>query len=88
MEPNQGRRTEFPWKRPRGSRRHCRLVGRSGSGKSTLLRMLRGLDIPSGGQVIAEAKFLFDMEEEERTVFRRRRIGFEFQQFNLFYNRL
>ncbi|WP_127509181.1 hypothetical protein [Paenibacillus humicus] len=65
----------------------CREI-RQRSGKSTLLRMLGGLDIPSGGQVIAEAKFLFDMEEEERIVFRRRRIGFEFQQFNMFYNRL
>ncbi|ASS68340.1 MULTISPECIES: ABC transporter ATP-binding protein [unclassified Paenibacillus] len=59
------------------------IVGSSGSGKSTLLHMLGGLDIPSGGQVVVDGKSLFDMGDEERTVFRRRRIGFVFQQFNL-----
>jgi len=56
------------------------IVGKSGSGKSTLLNMLGGLDVPTGGGVWIRGLSLSDMEAEERTVFRRRNIGFVFQR--------
>ncbi len=59
------------------------VVGTSGSGKSTLLNMLGGLDVPTGGGVWIRGLSLSDMEAEERTVFRRRNIGFVLQQYNL-----
>ena len=59
------------------------VVGTSGPGKSTLLNMLGGLDVPTGGGVWIRGLSLSDMEAEERTVFRRRNIGFVFQQYNL-----
>lgn len=59
------------------------IVGTSGSGKTTLLNMLGGLDIPTGGGVWIRGNSLKDMNEEERTIFRRRNIGFVFQQYNL-----
>ncbi|MDD3402078.1 MAG: ABC transporter ATP-binding protein [Hespellia sp.] len=59
------------------------IVGTSGSGKTTLLNMLGGLDIPTGGGVWIRGNSLKDMESEERTIFRRRNIGFVFQQYNL-----
>ena len=59
------------------------IVGTSGSGKSTLLHMLGGLDRPSSGSVIIEGKDIFSLKDEELTIFRRRKIGFVFQSFNL-----
>ena len=59
------------------------IVGTSGSGKTTLLNLLGGLDIPTEGGVWIEGKSLRDMNNEERTVFRRKYIGFVFQQYNL-----
>jgi len=59
------------------------LIGRSGSGKSTLLNILGGLDAPSAGEVLVEGVSLTAISEKERTLFRRRRIGFVFQSFNL-----
>ena len=59
------------------------VVGTSGSGKTTLLNMLGGLDIPDSGGVWIRGISLKDMDMEERTVFRRRHIGFVFQQYNL-----
>lgn len=59
------------------------IVGSSGSGKSTLLHMLGGLDRPSAGSVVVDGKDLFSMKEEELTIFRRRKIGFVFQAYNL-----
>ena len=59
------------------------MVGTSGSGKTTLLNMLGGLDIPDSGGVWIRGISLKDMDMEERTVFRRRNIGFVFQQYNL-----
>ena len=59
------------------------VVGTSGSGKSTLLHMLGGLDKPTGGSVIVADKDLSQMNHEKLTVFRRRRIGFVFQNYNL-----
>lgn len=59
------------------------IVGRSGSGKSTLLHMLGGLDRPDSGQVIIAGKDIAKMKEEEMAIFRRRKIGFIFQSFNL-----
>ncbi|MBD2863017.1 ABC transporter ATP-binding protein [Paenibacillus oceani] len=59
------------------------IVGSSGSGKSTLLHMLGGLDRATSGQVYVDGKPIFDMNDDELTVFRRRRIGFIFQQYNL-----
>lgn len=59
------------------------VVGTSGSGKSTLLHMLGGLDTPTSGRVTINGKNIFEMEDDERTVFRRREIGFVFQNFNL-----
>lgn len=59
------------------------VVGESGSGKSTLLNCIGGLDNPTSGTVFLEGKDLFSMKEENRTVFRRRNIGFVFQSFQL-----
>lgn len=59
------------------------VVGTSGSGKSTLLHMLGGLDRPTSGTVIVDGKDIFSLKEEERTIFRRRKIGFVFQNYNL-----
>lgn len=59
------------------------VVGRSGSGKSTLLHMLGGLDRPDSGQVIIGGQDLFSLKDEQLAVFRRRKIGFIFQDFNL-----
>ena len=59
------------------------IVGTSGSGKSTLLHMLGGLDQPTSGVVIVDGKDLSKMKEEELTIFRRRKIGFVFQSYNL-----
>ncbi len=59
------------------------IVGTSGSGKSTMLHMIGGLDIPTSGQVIVDGQELGNMTDEELTIFRRRNIGFVFQQYNL-----
>ena len=59
------------------------IVGSSGSGKTTLLNMLGGLDNPTEGEIIVRGKNLTDMDSEELTVFRRRNIGFVFQNYNL-----
>lgn len=59
------------------------VVGESGSGKSTLLNCIGGLDNPTSGNVFLEGKDLFSMKEQNRTVFRRRNIGFVFQSFQL-----
>lgn len=59
------------------------VVGTSGSGKSTLLNMMGGLDIPTEGEVIIGGKKLSHMDDERLTIFRRRRIGFVFQNYNL-----
>ncbi|KNZ41278.1 ABC transporter ATP-binding protein [Acetobacterium bakii] len=59
------------------------IVGTSGSGKSTLLHMLGGLDIPTEGSVMINGKELSKMKEEQLTIFRRRQIGFVFQNYNL-----
>jgi putative ABC transport system ATP-binding protein len=59
------------------------IVGTSGSGKSTLLHMLGGLDRASGGEVQVRGKEIFKMSDEELTIFRRRNIGFVFQNYNL-----
>ena len=59
------------------------VVGTSGSGKSTLLHMLGGLDNPTGGKVIIDGKDIFSLKKDELTIFRRRKIGFVFQNYNL-----
>ena len=59
------------------------IVGTSGSGKSTLLHMLGGLDTPTSGSVILSDKDLYSMKEDQLAVFRRRKIGFVFQSFQL-----
>ncbi len=59
------------------------VVGTSGSGKSTLLHMLGGLDRPTGGTVTVDGKNIFSLKDEELTIFRRRKIGFVFQNYNL-----
>ena len=59
------------------------IVGTSGSGKSTLLHMLGGLDRPTGGSVLVEDRDIFALKDEELTIFRRRKIGFVFQSYNL-----
>lgn len=58
------------------------IVGTSGSGKSTLLHMLGGLDRPTAGEVYVDGKNIFSLKDEELTIFRRRKIGFVFQQYN------
>ena len=59
------------------------VVGESGSGKSTLLNCIGALDVPTSGTVTMDGNNLFSMKEEERTIFRRRNIGFIFQSFQL-----
>ena len=59
------------------------IVGPSGSGKSTLLHMLGGLDRPTTGKVMVDGKDIFSLSEEQLTIFRRRKIGFVFQSYNL-----
>lgn len=59
------------------------VVGESGSGKSTLLNCIGALDIPTSGTILMDGQNLFSMKEEERTIFRRRNIGFIFQSFQL-----
>jgi putative ABC transport system ATP-binding protein len=62
------------------------IVGPSGAGKSTLLHILGGLEFPSAGRVLVEGVDLSQLEDEARTIFRRQRIGFVFQRFNLLPN--
>ena len=62
------------------------IVGTSGSGKSTLLHMLGGLDTPTGGSVVVDGQSLGNMSRSELTIFRRRKIGFIFQNYNLIPN--
>ena len=59
------------------------IVGTSGSGKSTLLNMLGGLDRPTSGSVVVRGKDLMQMKDEQLTIFRRRNVGFVFQNYNL-----
>ena len=59
------------------------IIGKSGSGKSTLLHMLGGLDVPTDGEVLVEGKCLLGMKKEQLAIFRRRKIGFIFQNYNL-----
>lgn len=59
------------------------IVGRSGSGKSTLLHLIGGLDLPTNGEVLIEGQSIYKMTDSERTIFRRRRLGFIFQSYNL-----
>lgn len=59
------------------------VVGESGSGKSTLLNLIGALDTPTSGNVLIDGKDIFSMKDRNRTVFRRRNIGFVFQSFNL-----
>ena len=59
------------------------IVGKSGSGKSTLLHMLGGLDTPTSGKVLIRGKDIFSYKDDALAVFRRRKIGFIFQSFNL-----
>lgn len=59
------------------------IMGRSGSGKSTMLTLLGGVDVPTSGQVLLEGTDLASLTDDQRTMMRRQRIGFIFQQFNL-----
>ena len=59
------------------------IIGKSGSGKSTLLHMIGGLDVPTEGEVYIDGKNLAKMNREQLAVFRRRKIGFIFQNYNL-----
>lgn len=59
------------------------IIGRSGSGKSTLLHILGGLDRPTSGQVMIDGKDICNMNDEQMAIFRRRHMGFVFQQYNL-----
>ena len=59
------------------------IVGTSGSGKSTMLHVLGGLDRPTTGKVMVDGKDIFSLSEEQLTIFRRRKIGFVFQSYNL-----
>ena len=59
------------------------IVGKSGSGKSTLLHMIGGLDMPTDGQVIVDGRDLSQMNREQLAIFRRRKVGFVFQSYNL-----
>src|SRR4029079_6858528 len=62
------------------------IMGPSGSGKSTLLHLLGGIDVPTSGQVLLEGRGLASLDDDQRTIMRRRRIGFIFQSFNLLPN--
>lgn len=82
MEPNQVRALDgIDLKIKSGE--FVAIVGTSGSGKSTLLHMLGGLDRPSGGKVFVDGKDIFELKDEALTIFRRRKIGFIFQHYNL-----
>jgi len=59
------------------------ILGKSGSGKSTLLNLISGIDYPDSGKIFIQSRELTEMEERERTLFRRKNIGFIFQFFNL-----
>ena len=59
------------------------VVGTSGSGKSTLLHMLGGLDRPTSGKVFVDGKDIFQLKDDALCIFRRRKIGFVFQSYNL-----
>lgn len=59
------------------------IIGKSGSGKRTLMHMIGGLDIPTGGEVIVAGKNLAGLSKEQLAIFRRRRVGFVFQSYNL-----
>jgi putative ABC transport system ATP-binding protein len=59
------------------------LLGRSGSGKSTLLNLIGGIDLPTAGDIVIDGQALNRMEEHRRTLFRRRKVGFIYQAFNL-----
>lgn len=59
------------------------IIGPSGSGKSTMLHMLGGLDYPTGGKVLIDGTDIFSLKEKELSIFRRRKIGFVFQAYNL-----
>ena len=61
----------------------CCIYGESGSGKSTLLNMIGGLDVPTSGKVIVDGRDLSTLKDEQLTIFRRRKIGFIFQNYNL-----
>ena len=64
-------------------REYVSIIGKSGSGKSTLLHMIGGLDVPSEGQVIVDGMNLEKMNREALALYRRRKVGFIFQQYNL-----
>ena len=66
-----------------GKREFVAIIGKSGSGKSTLLHMLGGIDIPSSGKVIIDGEDLSKLNHEQLAIFRRRKVGFVFQQYNL-----
>ena len=59
------------------------MIGKSGSGKSTLLHMLGGLDTPTSGEVFVDGKKLSELKKEQLAIFRRRKVGFVFQNYNL-----
>ena len=59
------------------------IIGASGSGKSTLLHLLGGLDYPTSGKVLIDGTDIYELKDDERTIFRRRNIGFVFQSYNL-----
>ena len=59
------------------------IIGASGSGKSTLLHLLGGLDYPTSGKVLIDDTDIYELKDDERTIFRRRNIGFVFQAYNL-----
>lgn len=59
------------------------ITGTSGSGKSTLLHLLGGLDSPTSGEVIIDGTNIYELNDYERTIFRRQKIGFVFQSYNL-----
>lgn len=60
------------------------VVGKSGSGKSTLLHVLAGLDVPDQGEISIDGRNIAEMKERERTAFRRKKIGYVYQDYNLF----
>lgn len=64
-------------------REFAAIIGKSGSGKSTLLHMIGGLDVPTSGEVYVDGKNLAGMNKEQLAIFRRRKVGFVFQNYNL-----